>query len=288
MGWQTNCNTPLLIIGGDDVIPLPIEKLNIQEEPKDLQVDMYYGYPWDFQMRNEIERARKSVSSSFYDVMMSKALFNVSRLPLENGKIRTTLQQDLGGYFSRSIETRGTIVVDHLLPISAVDWYMSVRHITEGIELLSLGQDTPYWISDIIISPNLALEKPKGLEELLTALSKADMLLFNTHGGNDIELSGFLGQGPGGIIELKINEEDSCFNKYVYDMEHPLAFDVPLLPCSKARILNTLACYGARFVGYDRPKSMLLSALYGNFLLYISQAIRFHRFIGLFLTEKLR
>lgn len=260
MGWQTNCQTPLMILGGDDVIPIPLERIPPSEKdrPVDLQTDLYYGYPPTFQLLDEVVSALEN-DCSLYDYMMERALFNVSRLPLENGDIQTSLQQDLGSYFSRSIETGGFIKVESLLPTSAYNWYMSVRGITENLPLLSLGADNRCWLSDIIISPNHSMGDGPALHSYVSALEKADMLLFNTHGSNDPDISGFLGQGPA----------PEPGDEQIGYVERPLAFDVELLPYCKAKILNTLACFGARYDKYQRKKSMLLSAIYGGFLLYM-------------------
>lgn len=266
MGWQTDYRTPLMIVGGDDVIPIPILEFPPSEgnAPVPLQVDMLYGYPCDFQILDEIAELPDH-NLPLCSAMLRKAIFNVARLPLEIGLIKTSLQQDLGGYFSRSVESGGCIQVNYVLPTSAYNWYMSVRSITEGIPLLPLGSDTRCWLSDIYISPNLNMGDSSAMQHFTDDIGKADMLLFNTHGCDDPEQSGFYGQGP---LPERGDEQIS----YV---EKPLAFDVQLLPYCKAKVFATLACWGARFdkdksnQPYQRKQSMLLSAIYGGALLYM-------------------
>ena len=260
MGWKTDYRTPLFIVGGDDVIPMPIFDLPSHEgnSPVSLQADMLYAYHHHF---NIIDEVMETLGNGylFSETMLSKSFFNVSRLPLENGDILTSIQQDLGDYFSRSVDSGGCIKVDSLLPTSAYNWYMSVRGITENLPLLPLGPDTRCRLSDIVISPNHNMGDSAALQEYTSAISKADMLLFNTHGSNRPEQSGFMGQGPA----------PEPGDERISYVEYPLAFDVELLPYCRAKILATLSCYGARFYNYQRQQSMLLSAIYGDFLLYM-------------------
>ena len=75
------------------------------------------------------------------------------------------------------------------------------------------------------------------------------MLLFNLHGADSPNMSGFY------------NDEDEAFN-------------IDMLAESNALVFNTVACFGARYHGYSRDKSMLLSSLYEyNFLLYAGSLI---------------
>ena len=54
----------------------------------------------------------------------------------------------------------------------------------------------------------------------------------------------------------------------------PIRLNLTLLRDSNARVFNTVACFGARYTGYERSQSMLLSALYGGgILLYTGSLI---------------
>ena len=268
MGWQTDCNTPLFIIGGDDVIPVPQVLFQMPENRLvPLQVDMFYGYPVDFNLREEMEKmsTKGYHRGDLFAYFMSKSVFNVSRLPLETGNIPATVQHDLGGYFQRSLDTGGTINIDSLLPTTAYSWYISMKKAVEGIPLLPLGQDNGCHLSDIYISPMLRMTDATAMAEYKQSLSKSDMLLFFLHGGDDPENTGFVGQGP------RPNKRDD------FDPptgEYCKAFDIELLPYVKGNVLTTAACFGARYFSreynYSRSQSMLLSALYdNNFLLYM-------------------
>jgi hypothetical protein len=81
-----------------------------------------------------------------------------------------------------------------------------------------------------------------------SSLKRADMLMFNLHGADAPDMPGFY-------------SSDEAFNP-------------TLLQVSNARVLNTVACYGARYTGYTREQSMLLKAMYGGgVLLYTGSLI---------------
>lgn len=270
MGWKTDYNTPLLIIGGDDVIPMPIVPFPIQNfkgetELVKLQVDMFFCFPPDFDLRLEFQKfcGRKYNKGELYQYFLSKAVFNVSRLPLENGDMQTTVKHDLGIYFDRCSATGGYINVDSLLPTTAFQWYLSTQLTVEGLPLLPLGPSNGIHIGDFFTSPLLRLEDETTMSEYRSALSKAEMLLFNLHGSNDPDCPGFLGYGND---VLGVDQ----YGMAVFEV--PLTFDISLLPQCKAKVFNTEACFGARYSGYRRSQSMLLSSLYHSEVLLYSGA----------------
>jgi hypothetical protein len=80
------------------------------------------------------------------------------------------------------------------------------------------------------------------------SLGEADLLMFNLHGADAPDYAGFYSNGE--------------------------AFNPSLLTDSNARVFNTVACFGARYHGYERQQSMLLSALFGGgVLLYTGSLI---------------
>lgn len=274
MGWQTDCNTPLFIIGGDDVIPVPIYPYFIPDDKglNNVEADILYCYPAGFDFKRELDRFDDAGynKGALYDYFMSKAVFNVSRLPVERGDVNTSVQHDLGGYFERCLASEGKITVDKsLLPVTAFDWYFATLKIIEDIPLLlPLGPINACHMGDVFVSPALDIDNPTALPDFISALGKTDMLLFQLHGSNEHENTGFMGQGV------------------VNGGGYPKAFDIGLLKyCNKTKVFNTLACYGARYtVGYtdrypegkkySRSESMLLSAIYGSqVLLYMGSCL---------------
>lgn len=270
MGWHTDCNTPLLIIGGDDVIPVPIVTFPVinpkgETELSRLEVDLYYCFAPYFDLRKEFDgfSGKEYQKDELYNYFLSRAVFNVSRLPLERGDIPTSVTHDLGGYFERCLATGGTINIDSLLPTTAFQWHFSTQLVVENMPLLPLGPSNGVHIGNLFSSPLLRMDDRTSINEYLSALGKADMLLFNMHGHSTPEYTGFFGES----IDYSSG-----------NIEQPLAFDIPLLQKCKAKVLNTEACFGARYTAqyegdvvrpYSRSQSMLLSALYdSDVLLY--------------------
>lgn len=269
MGWQTDCNTPLFIIGGDDVIPVPIVLYQVPDEKEltHLQVDTLYCYPPGFNLLRELDRfdANGYCKGELYKYFMSKAVFHVSRLPIESGDMKTTIRQDLGAYFERCSATGGTITIDNLLPVTGFQWYFSTLKIVENMPLLPLGPSNGCHMGDIFVSPLLRMDDSTAMAEFIPALGKADMLMLKLHGHYRPEISGFFGQS-----DVPIGDDEEGDPIY----EQPPAFGIGLLPKSNALIFNTEACFGARYIEYPRVQSMLLTALYhSQVLLYMGSCV---------------
>lgn len=262
MGWHTDCNTPLLIIGGDDVIPVPRVLFSIPGDQKliPLEVDLLYCYSPDFKLQKELEAfvLRDSyVQGELYEYFMANAKFNVSRLPLENGTVSSSLYQDLSNYFKRCNDIEGIITVDNILPTTSFAWYFSTQKTVENLPLLPLGPNNGCHMGNIFVSPLLRMNDSISMSEYTVALNKSDMLVFNLHGSDNPLATGFYGQG-------------NVFADTQGNLEYPTAFDIELIHQCKAKVFNTEACFGARYVDYIRDNSMLLNALYeSNILLYV-------------------
>jgi hypothetical protein len=99
------------------------------------------------------------------------------------------------------------------------------------------------------VSPPVSVEDEDSMEPVIDTLDECGMLLFNLHGAGSKGMSGFYNDGGE-------------------------AFSTGMLANTEAQVLNTVACYGARYHGFERCDSMMLSALYDNgFLLYAGSLI---------------
>ena len=114
---------------------------------------------------------------------------------------------------------------------------------------LLYNNDDPELIRNgMYISPKLLTQDAESLGIYCKSLDNADMLMFNLHGADAKGMCGFYSEAE--------------------------AFNPSLLSHGKARVFNTVACFGARYAGYDRNDSMLLSALYGGgVLLYTGSLV---------------
>jgi hypothetical protein len=100
-------------------------------------------------------------------------------------------------------------------------------------------------LDNMFLSPSIMEDMDEDLaEQYYEKLSEADMLVFNLHGACNPDDSGFYSSG--------------------------LAFSIDMLKESNARIFNTVACWGGRYIKYKREQSMLLNAIYGGGVLLYS------------------
>lgn len=230
----------LFIIGGNDVIPQPSEA-NPCFQPSPWSDDSYQ------------DRVYADFYYCFYGKLplqfmdFTKARCNVGRLPLETGKMETTLEEDLQAYFNLSnmVTEEGGIGIGRAVMTSNYDWIPASREMARNLPTEHIDDEENVTLDNMFISPNIMANMDEGLDKIYTdSLSKADMLVFNLHGACDPGQSSF------------------------YSTDE--AFSINMLEKSNARIFNTVACWGGRYIKYRREQSMLLSALYGNGVLLYS------------------
>jgi hypothetical protein len=220
----------LFIVGGHDVVPIPHIENPYDYGVPALPTDMCYCYE-DTYIVDMIEGEEFCLSAKY-------ARNNVSRLPLEDGPMDTEIDEDLGAYFNICSQYGGGIPVGNVVMSSNNEWIPASRTMSEHLPLLYSAEDPELIKNGMYISPKLNVNDSDTMNIFCGSLSKADMLMFNLHGADQHHLPGFY---------------SSCE-----------AFSPSLLDSSNARVINTVACFGARYTGYQREESMLLSALYGG------------------------
>lgn len=230
----------LFIIGGDDVIPIPRVEDPWPYGGERIPTDTCYAFEGTYIV--DLLDSRDS------DFTVGCARNNVARLPLEDGQLDTDIRSDIGAYFNISGMYGGGIPVGNVLMISNRDWIPASCTMTQHLPLLYNTDDPELIRNGMYISPKLLTEDSESLSIYCKSLDKADMLMFNLHGADAEGMCGFY-------------SEDEAFNP-------------SLLNQGRARVFNTVACFGARYAGYKRNDSMLLSALYGGgVLLYTGSLI---------------
>lgn len=237
---QTGPDLHLLIIGGADVIPIPNVDNPYEHTCGQIPSDMAYAFEGSYII--------DLLDGNIADIEAGYARNNVARLPLEDGDMETSIEDDLGVYFQISANHAGGIPVGNVVMSSNAEWIPASATMTEHLPLLC-ATDNPQLTKDkMYISPDVLTSDENTLEPYCKALDKADLLMFNLHGADAPDMPGFY-------------STDEAFNpKLLYD--------------SHALVLNTVACFGARFTGYERDQSMLLTALYGaGMLLYTGSLI---------------
>lgn len=250
-GFQTGIATPVFIIGGSDVIPVP-ELENPQYSGK-IPTDMAYCFGTTF--FSDLWEGDHQISADY-------VRNTVSRFPLERGAMQTTIQEDLLSYFNLCSITQEGIDVAGVAMASNVEWTDNSVTMSQHLPLIyTKTSDEEEVYKRMYMCPKLvAVESggsevnPKVLSDYQQALQRAGMLLFNLHGSD--------GQGSSGFY---------CNNDRG---GYPESFNIALMRESNARVLNTVACFGARYDGYQRDDSMLLSAMLGGGkLLYAGSSV---------------
>lgn len=229
MGIENSPKTSLFIIGGDDVVPMPRIKSPI-DESDELTADFLYCFAEDApEMLNANE-----------------AQCNVGRLPLENGIMTSTLQDDLQSYFNLALMMLQTgIEVNNVVMTSTQSWLPASNEMVRGLPIegprpiANATNDTMY------LSPRLSVDEKTILKQYKQDIGRADMLMFNLHGSDMPNYSSFYGEGANGH-------------------NTPEAFTIEYFKDSGARLFNTVACFGGRYINYERNQSMLLSSLFGG------------------------
>lgn len=236
----------LFILGGTNIVPMPRVPHYYPDSDKDFDTDLLYAYPYGEQMVQDMY----SLKIFRYD-----ALFYVGRLPLVGGREGAT---DLINYLNRALSCANGIPANRLYIQCDPNWQKVTSGITRPLrEKMQVRTSKP--LEDIVyegsvLSPYIHTNDSGQLNTERWFDTNAQFIFFNMHGSNAMDSSGFFGQekGRGRWCEGS--------NPHILSlMEQP-------------NILFTQACYGGRFIGYDKRHSMLLTALATNTLCYVGSS----------------
>jgi hypothetical protein len=226
----------LFIIGGNDVIFQPaIKNPSFSPSPwgdNEYQETIFADFLYCF---DEIDR-------EFLDY--NRARCSVSRLPLESGKIESSIEDDIESFLASSLEVVNGLSISNAMMITNRDWIPASREMSRNLPIASMSNREGYILDNMYVSPNYYAdsESEEG-RAYWNALENVDMLVCNLHGACMPAQSGFYSDN--------------------------LAFSTAMGRRTHASIFNTVACWGARYIRYQREDSMLLNALYNsNVLLY--------------------
>lgn len=249
-GFQTGLATPVFIIGGSDVIPVP--QLENPQYGGMIPTDMAYCFDTTF--FSDLWDGDRQISNDY-------VRNTISRLPLETGKMQTSIQDDLLSYFNLCSIVEDGIEIEGVTMASNVEWTDNSVTMSQHLPLIyTRTQDEEEIYKRMYMCPKLVAVDSGGeevdekvLDDYQQAIQRAGMLLFNLHGSDSEGSSGFY-----------CNSENG----------YPESFNIDLMRQSNARVFNTVACFGARYDGYERNDSMLMSSLLGGGkLLYAGSTI---------------
>lgn len=264
VGIKKSAHTPLFIIGGSDVIPMPDFYASVGHDVKTIQdSDLLYCFPIDY--------AWKKVS-------IKDAIFNVARLPLDfagHDTIDSSVKQDFGSYFQRALQS-----LPHGIPFSYAmmtansgktdqnDWTWTSADVMSKLPQQPLENDGNLTKDNMFLCPALDVlgeehSSSKQVKKYKQHLAHTDMLFINLHGSPNKAISGYLG-----------SEDHTAY----------WGMTTELMKQLRVPVINAFPCYGARYglyhfdnndgsiadyEVYDREDSMLLTAFYSsNVLLF--------------------
>lgn len=265
MGISKSADTPLFIIGGGDIIPMPEYPARIGHDVKTIEdSDWLYCFPVNFTWKK---------------ISINDAIFNVSRLPLDyvgNGHIDSSVADDIGGYLERALqamEEDGIALESAMMTCNAGkngnnDWTWTSADVMAKLPQKQLINDGVVTKENMFLCPALDVAGEEYLSNdtvdyYKNILGDTDMLFINLHGSPDKAMSGYLGAES---------------NQAYWGMT------IELIKQLNIPIINAFPCYGARYGRYffdnndgnmpdyevyDRDDSMLLTAIYrGKALLF--------------------
>lgn len=273
----------LFIVGGNDVVPMPqivnpffmegldenssramtdaSEKKELLSD-RTLDTDMLYAYSNQYSC---LLNSKQEIDS---DVLLKcEPLFWVGRLPLEEGVVSPLNPtkypfEEFCSYFNRSYTSYVEDVLDNgslgvnikkHVTTTCESTQIAVERMLEGIpfkEDVHHGsiQEKKY------VSPELNLLIPDiHWGSYINAIKEADMLTFFLHGNNLPSNYCYYGQSK---------EMDEGY----------IAFNPSLLLSSNVKVISGVCCWGARFIGYPKVQSALLTAMYSSTLLFVGSS----------------
>lgn len=241
-GFSYGVKTPVFIIGGHDVVPIPmVEDVFGSSDDGKIPCDMCYCFEGDF--FSNLWDGDRSITEEY-------VRNTVSRLPLEDGEMNTSLEDDIELYFENCrLYYEDGIQVDNVMMTANASWLPASKTMSEHLPLLHHANDPEMVQDGMYVSPPVMTEDEESTEPVYETLGETGMLLFNLHGASRADMSGFYSdEGEAFCLDM-INE-------------------------TNARVFNTVACYGARYHGYERYESMMLTALYEvGFMFYAGSLI---------------
>lgn len=242
-GFKYGMKTPVFIIGGDDVIPIPmVEDLFGTSDNGKMPCDMCYCFSGNF--FSDLWDGDRTITEDY-------VRNTVARLPLEDGQMQSSIDDDLESYFNLcTLYYEDGIPADYVMMTSNSSWLPASKTMSEHLPLINHADDRDDLTKDnMYVAPPVAPDDDATVEPVRMSMNEAGMLLFNLHGAGQEGMSSFY------------SDEGEAFSS-------------EMLRFTDARVFNTVACYGARYHGYERDDSMLLTSFYKNgFLLYAGSLI---------------
>lgn len=244
----------LFIIGGEDIIPMPVVKHYMADRPdihdKDIDSDIPYAY---------------LLGERTYPLLLTGKLyeyeqyFHVGRLPLP----MDASIDDLAGYLRRAGQAVDGIPLTRYYAQTNLPWGEDSQTVCTPLQQFGLRTRAADYAQTScemlgtclpVVQGKLFYSLPVTEEIIETVFDpEADFYYFNLHGGDQPPQRGFVAD---------INNEE------YFPAISPNHFAAAARP----NIFVTEACYGAKFMRYYRNQTMLLTAMTGQTLLFLGSS----------------
>lgn len=225
----------LFIIGGHDVVPMPVINHYITDDPDfsddDIETDLLYSYPYGPHTQASLE------SQELYKQEM---YFLSGRLPIPTD----ARGEYLRNYLQNAVNVRNGIPVTKLYAQCDPHWKQLTASLMEPYSKLGLLPDRGnisgrFCYERVLLGPEITSEHIASVMEVDT-----DLIYLNLHGSSHPSSSSYVGEFP------------PKTRKYL-EIYPTSAMRIP----ERYNIFVAEACYGGRFIGYDSLRSMIQAGL---------------------------
>lgn len=242
----SNIHTSVFIIGGDDVIPIPGYRVMVDDAPIgfEVEMDMFYCFKPGVKVTTFLNLVKTSGPSGIGQVL-DNIQCNIGRLPLETDSMSLSFNESVISYLKRCSDADMCIRVNNSISVSVDEWAEATDFIVSGIPSVLQGLETSFVNQRMFTVPSYDIHEQHMRSVFEIASQKCDMALFNLHGDSLSHRSQYYGDNGAE------------------------AFSPDLAEKCKAKLVCSLACYGARYTGYAMNRSILLSSIWRNCLLFV-------------------
>ena len=198
-GITTSISTSIFIIGGNDVIAVPhwVFDLDNNGVGYRIQIDLWYCFRYGYDVKAHLDgiytQSQNVAPENLEQELLSAICFNVSRLPLADGLQELSYDATIGNYFNKVLKCRMCVDVNSGVMASAEQWLHESTFVSENLPLLPLNGDERFVYNGMYRSPYADIYDVNFLKPYIDSLSKADYLLFNLHGDDGKEFTGYYG-----------------------------------------------------------------------------------------------
>lgn len=225
----------LFIIGGHEVIPVPVINHYLADDPnfsdKDIETDILYSYPYGPHTQYSLENGELYLQEMYYFV---------GRLPVPKGVGIGYLTN----YLQNACDNRKGLPVKKIYAQTDPHWKGLTSWIMEPYNNAGMLQDRSnisgkYSYGNVMLGPDITSEYIHAVMDVDT-----DFIYLNLHGSNDPNSPDYAGEYP----------------NHTHNYASIFPVEAMMIP-ETANIFVAEACYGGRFIGYDVLHSMIQCGL---------------------------